>query len=251
MPVAKISQHVVEALGSWTARAKVAQDVVEVLRAYEPPTPFVSGSVNIPVMTSDTAPSGVCSASSSYGATAPWRAFDYGNPADGWGGIGWITNGGGTPAWLQYQFDSPVTIAEYSFRAWWSDAYPGRTPKTWTFQGSSDGSTWVDLDSQTDWVVPNSGDYFAFPIASPASYAYYRLYVTANNGDWYVGVGGLRMYSYASPCYALVSQDVIEVLHSMVAAGKVSQDCIEVLMSGDGASPSGGSGGVKSFGFTT
>lgn len=38
MPSGKVSQHVIEALESWEARAKVSQHVVEVLQAYTPPT---------------------------------------------------------------------------------------------------------------------------------------------------------------------------------------------------------------------
>src|ERR1035437_876993 len=147
MPVAKISQQALEVLSNAVAPVRMAEHGVEVLAGPDVvPTLFVTGAVGLPTMTSNTAPSGVCSASSSYGTTPPWKAFD------GGASVGWSTNAGGVPAWIGYQFASPVTIEEYSFRAWWTDTYPGRTPKTWKFQGSSDGTTWVDLDSQTNWV---------------------------------------------------------------------------------------------------
>ena len=147
----------------------------------------------IPVMTSNTAPSGVCSASSSYGSTPPWTAFTGSNPNDGNGGHGWITNGTST-GWLRYQFPSAVTALGYAIRPWWCDTYPGRTPKTWTFQGSNDGTTWTTLDTQTNWASANSSDWATFTVGSPGSYLYYQLNVSANNGDGYMGVGNFQIY---------------------------------------------------------
>ena len=147
----------------------------------------------IPIMTSATAPSGVVSASSSYSTTPAWHAFDQSNPSDGDSGHGWITNGTST-GWLRYQFPSAVTALGYAIRPWWCDTYPGRTPKTWTFEGSNNGSSWTTLDTQTNWASANSTDWVYFPVASPGSYLYYQLNVSANNGDGYMGVGNFQIY---------------------------------------------------------
>jgi hypothetical protein len=144
----------------------------------------------IPAMTSATTPSGTASASSSYGLTPAWNAFEtsYSN-----GGGGWITNGTST-GWLRYQFPTAITVVAYSIRPWWVDNYPGRTPKTWTFEGSDDGSSWTTLDTQTNWASANAYDNVYFTISSPGSYAYYQLNVSANNGDGYMGVGNFQVY---------------------------------------------------------
>ena len=140
----------------------------------------------IPIMTSATDPSGIASASSHYGGCPVWWAFA---PT-----AGWITDGTST-GWLQYQFPSAITAVGYSIRPWWVDNYPGRTPKTWEFWGSNDDFATHDvLDSQTDWASPNSTDSVYFPISSPGSYLSYRLNVTANNGDGYMGVGNFQIY---------------------------------------------------------
>ncbi|MEO7099418.1 MAG: RICIN domain-containing protein, partial [Luteolibacter sp.] len=60
---------------------------------------------------------------------------------------------------------------------------PGRDPKNWQFQGSNDGSTWSTLDTQSNQTFPGRYQVNTYTVASPASYRYYRLNVTANNGD--------------------------------------------------------------------
>jgi hypothetical protein len=145
----------------------------------------------IPFMTSDTAPSGVASASSYYNSDLqPWTAF---NPGSVYGG--WITAASGVPGWLRYQFPTAKTAVAYSIRPWWYDNYPGRTPKTWTFEGSNDGSAWTTLDTQTNWASANSSDTVYFTVSSPGSYLYYQLNVTANNGNSYLGVGNFQVYT--------------------------------------------------------
>jgi hypothetical protein len=61
-------------------------------------------------------------------------------------------------------------------------------------EGSSDGSSWSTLDSQTDYAFDNASDVVMFDIASPVSYAYYRIYITANNGNAYTGLQNFQLY---------------------------------------------------------
>jgi hypothetical protein len=147
----------------------------------------------IPAMTSATAPSGTVSASSYYSTTPAWHAFET-SISDGDGGHGWITNGTST-GWIRYQFPTAKTAVAYSIRPWWYDNYPGRTPKTWTFEGSNNGSAWTTLDTQTNWASANSTDNAYFTVSSPGSYLYYQLNVSANNGNGYMGVGNFQVYT--------------------------------------------------------
>lgn len=143
----------------------------------------------IPMMTDNTHPSGTVLASESYSLTPPWCAYNVGSTYGGW-----ITNASALPQWIGYQFGSPQTIISYSFRPYFYDNYPGRTPKTWEFQGSNDNfATHTTLDTQTNWASANSNDVVVFPISSPASFSYYRLYVTANNGNAYTGLSSFNM----------------------------------------------------------
>jgi hypothetical protein len=153
----------------------------------------------IPVMTSNTAPSGTASASSSYSSVAAWYAFSVAQN-------GWITNGTST-GWLQYQFPSSQTVYSYSIVPWSSDTFPGRTPTAWTLQGSNDGSTWTTVDTRTaassswrQWIPTY------FTLASSATWTYWRLNVTANGGDTYMGVRNLSLYGATPPTVTDYSQ---------------------------------------------
>ena len=147
---------------------------------------------SVPFMTSDTAPSGVCSASSTYGTAPAWHAFAAAQN-------GWITNGGGAPGWIQYQFTSAKTILSYSIVGWSVDTYPGRLITAWTLQGSNNGTNFTVLDTRTKlwrtgWVPWQPQ---LFLVTTPGSYSYYRLNITANyGGDAYVGVQHLALYEF-------------------------------------------------------
>jgi hypothetical protein len=98
-------------------------------------------------MTSNTAPSGTVSASSSFSGNPPWWSFA--SPHDGW-----VSNATST-GWLQYQFPSAVTITSYVITPWSVNTFPTRSPTAWTLQGSNDGTTFTNLDTRsfTSWVV--------------------------------------------------------------------------------------------------
>lgn len=123
----------------------------------------------IPCMTSNTAPSGVASASSSQPASAPFNAF-----ACGPNGSGWQSGSAGLPQYVQYQFPAQVTIAGYTING----SGPAGVPLDWTLMGSNDGTTWTVLDVQKTGVpvVPNVPAGF-IPIAPPGPFTYYRFTV--------------------------------------------------------------------------
>jgi hypothetical protein len=154
----------------------------------------------IPTMTSATAPSGVVTSSGDYSTTyAKWKAFDHLNTDNT--GYAWASPVGGIPGWVGYQFPTAHVITRYAvtIRADHLDA-PGQSPKTWTFEGSTDGSTWDTLDTQTDitdWATAD-GVRKVFDFANSTAYAYYRLDVTAVNGATIIGVAELEMMEDAA-----------------------------------------------------
>ena len=147
-------------------------------------------STAIPLMTTASAPSGVASDSEHYTGSEAWRCM-------GGNHNGWLTNGTALPQWIKYDFGSGKTAVGYAIRPWFSDNYPQRTPTTWKFQGSNNDTDWTDLDSVTTYTGwPSSTELVAFGVDSPASYRYYRLYVTANVGaNAYTGVGRWEIYT--------------------------------------------------------
>jgi hypothetical protein len=128
----------------------------------------------IPVMVSNTAPYGIASASSTYMSGIP----------DG------ISTG-----WLQYEFPFAVIATNYAILPWSVDNWNSRVPTAWTFEGSNDGIDWTTLDTQSIsasiWV---QYCWIFFSIPNTTAYSYYRLNITANNGDTYLGVSGFQIY---------------------------------------------------------
>jgi hypothetical protein len=149
--------------------------------------PFAVNPSAIPVMTSNTTPTGIASASSIYDATATtYKAFD--------GDISskWSTAQGQLTGWLAYDFGSVTTLNGYSI-------YPrgdalNVNPKDWTFEGW-DGTNWVVLDKRVGVSFSaNVEKYFLLPFT--ASYQKFRINITTNNGNPnFVQLQELRMYT--------------------------------------------------------
>ncbi|WP_071558629.1 discoidin domain-containing protein [Paenibacillus polymyxa] len=144
----------------------------------------------IPKMTSNTAPSGEASASSTWSSGhQAYNAFDH--TAEG---IGWATKDGVPYGWLGYEFEKPVAINTYTLEPRKSYTESGtESPKVWTFEGW-DGANWVMLDTKkniTDW---KQGVKKVFTFNNDKAYKKYRLNITENNGrPYYVTLGEMEM----------------------------------------------------------
>ena len=144
-------------------------------------------------MTANNAPAPfVASASSEYsGDFAAWKAFQ--------GGLGtnayWIGTGNGVD-WLKLYIYSPKTLYSYTLYA---NTTPEATrmPKNFTMEGSIDNSNWVVLDTRTNETAWGSGEGRNYVCQTPSliAFTYYKLDVTANNGDTYTQVGELYLYN--------------------------------------------------------
>lgn len=129
-----------------------------------------------------------------------WRAFDKVIGSSGGAGT-WITNSV-TTGWLQYQFGSAKTIASYTLTS--ANGLAARMANAWTLKGSNTGSfsgeeTTLDTRSgETSWT--SGGQTRTYSISSPASFSYYRLTVTANNGDGtYLEIDEMTLVSAGTP----------------------------------------------------
>ncbi len=133
-------------------------------------------------MTGASAPSPfVASASSEFSATfAAYKAFD--------GGFGtaqyWLGTGLGVD-WLKLDTGSGNShlVVSYSIQV---NSIPEatRAPKDWTFEGSNDDSSWTTLDTRTSQTSWGSGEIRNYAVTGVStSYRYFRLNITANNGD--------------------------------------------------------------------
>jgi len=120
-------------------------------------------------------------------------SFTAKNAFDGSTNTFWET-GSPFPHWIMTDFGTyPKRVIEYALQTGshgkdGTDS-TGRMPKDWRFEGSNDGSDWTVLDTQadrTDWKVNERRTYTC---ANPASFRYYRLYITAG-----VNTKILRLY---------------------------------------------------------
>jgi hypothetical protein len=103
----------------------------------------------------------------------------------------WTTAGVPT-GWLLIQFTAQTVITVYSIQR--RDDLPNRNPKDWTMEGSDNGTTWTVIDTRTGITWPTAGEIKSFTTTAVSpGYTYYRLNVTANNGDTYLSVASLLM----------------------------------------------------------
>ena len=117
----------------------------------------------VPIMTSNTTPSGVVSASSqSSSGYEAYKAFD-GDDATYWvGGASTI----GNYQWIKYDFGQAVTVERFCIKVR-SNIIKAK------IQGSNDDSTWVDLTTLNTYTTETKITGY---ITNPASYRYYRVY---------------------------------------------------------------------------
>ena len=148
--------------------------------------------------------------SSVWAKTSYQAAYDAYAAIDGIvaGNTGWIDNAS-LPTWWQVQFVSAQAVTSYAIVR--NDSFPNRNIKDFTFQGSNDGVAWVTLDTQVGITWPTAGQTQTFTIPNTTTYLYYRVYITANNGDSYttimeINLGGI-VASPQTPYEAAVLAD--------------------------------------------
>ena len=127
-----------------------------------------SGDNILPIMTSNTAPAGVWSASSQLNSS--FHAFNVSNNLQDY----WQTSSGDVVnSWLKYDFgaSNEKTVIKYVFKS----SGDASCAKDWTFEGSNNDSTWVVLHTVTDQVQGSTNDLTTYTFSNTTSYRYYRL----------------------------------------------------------------------------
>lgn len=105
------------------------------------------------------------------------------NAFDGSTATKWFNENDGPTGWLQYDFGSGKawTVVRYDLSS--ANDVPSRDPKNWQFQGSNNATTWITLDTRTNEIFPSRYLTKQYATANNTAYRYYRLNITANNGD--------------------------------------------------------------------
>ena len=154
----------------------------------------------VPTMTSDTTPSGECSASSVFKSYNAYLAFD-GNITD----IGWVATGN-TDCWIQYKFENPIKVNHVSLVPRNSSGNSGI--KNFKIQGSNDGNIFEDI--YTGKCNGTVGSYQTFTFNNNDDYLYYRIHIVdIYSGATYCGIEALQFYSDAD---ITTSQDAMSLI---------------------------------------
>lgn len=83
---------------------------------------------------------------------------------------------GDAVAWIVNHLQAAKAVTAYSITS--ANDAQGRDPKNWKLQGSNDGSTWTDLDTQSGQTFSARYETKMYMVYGGASYEYYRLYIT-------------------------------------------------------------------------
>ena len=132
---------------------------------------------------------------------------------------------------------------------------PNRAPRDFTLQGSNDDSNWDVLGTYTGETSWGNAELRSFNLSATGLYRYYKLDITANNGDALVAVAMLYLLQYnslvhytfevAAGSYSLTGTDA-EVLRDSVfgaSAGAYALTGSDIeLLKGKGYTFSVGSG---------
>ena len=151
----------------------------------------------IPTMISNTSPSGVVSASNARTGYEAWKAFDSINT--GSSDI-WLVDGGTTVGWISYEFEEPKLVSAYSIETQYGSNMWNRAPKSWTFEGSNNGTNWIVLDERTvTWntiTTTSESKTFMFPNIVP--FKMYRINIEENSGNsTFLSIGRIQMFETA------------------------------------------------------
>ena len=109
----------------------------------------------------------------------------------------WFAGGSGGVGALQYDFGAGRAPAIKHYTITSARDKPERDPKDWQFQGSNDGTNWTTLDTQSGQTFPLRCYEMEYALAKPAAYRYFRLNITANNGDNDLQIADIKLLSDA------------------------------------------------------
>ena len=136
----------------------------------------------IPTMTSNSAPSGIASASAEESASyAAWKGVD------GSTGTYWSSYSSTPTQTWGYEFASAKTITQYVITARGSASYD---LDDWTFEGYN-GSTWDVLDTVTGEATWTASEKRVFQFSNTTAYTKYQINVTSSGN--YIGFQEIEM----------------------------------------------------------
>jgi hypothetical protein len=125
--------------------------------------------------------------------------------------------------WVVYKLANPGTATQYAITSG-NDA-DGRDPKDWVFEGSNDSTTWVTLNTQANQVFTGRQKKRTFVFPNTTPYKYYRLNITANNGDDLIQFSELEIYGTGTGTFPTgVPAPPTDLVASSVSGNQIQLD---------------------------
>jgi predicted alpha-1,2-mannosidase len=93
--------------------------------------------------------------------------------------------------WVRIDLQRAIAVRRYAVSS--ANDAPGRDPRTWTLEGSADGTSWDVVDTRTDQTFSGRFVTRVFDVANTTAYQHYRLNVTANAGDGILQIAELHL----------------------------------------------------------
>lgn len=150
----------------------------------------------VPTMTSDTTPSGICTASSTYSAAySIWGAFDDLNSTN------WHSGVQGNGSWIGYEFTASKAVNRWRVQ----EAYLGGT-MTYGLEGWN-GSAWVRVDTQT-YTFPAYAFGPEWTNSNTTAYIKYRVIGDSVGGDGWMRLQEVEFGNITSANMTVVSKNV-------------------------------------------
>jgi fibronectin type 3 domain-containing protein len=149
---------------------------------------------------------------------------------DGLTSTKWFNNNGGNTGWLRYHFATGIAWAVTRYDLSSANDFPGRDPKDWQFQGSHDGVSWTTVDTRAGQVFASRFQTIQYNFSNSTAYEYYRLNITANNGD----ALGIQLSELALMADQLPSPWVTQDIGAVGVAGSASYSTNTFTLTGSG-----------------
>ncbi len=119
----------------------------------------------------------------------------YDKLVDGDLGTKWCADNG--PWFIEFHTANPIKVDGYMLRTGGdTNTNPGRNPKSWVLKGKlNKGADWSTIDSKTDNTEMGaySDKEYDFTATSPGTYQYFRLEITANQGDGHMQLSEMKL----------------------------------------------------------
>ncbi|KND32781.1 GH92 family glycosyl hydrolase [Streptomyces acidiscabies] len=110
------------------------------------------------------------------------------NLVDGEPGTKWLVFE--PTGWAEFDLARPVSLVSYALTS--ANDAPERDPADWKLLGSTDGSSWAELDAQTGVVFQKRFESRTYALPAAAAFSHFRLEVTANRGAGLLQLADVR-----------------------------------------------------------